>query len=408
MVDRVCFICNNKKVRKEFGDEIIKVFLNGKEFFICSNCVEYALGLLNSDEKLKREEEVDEEFIIKKPKEIKQFLDEYVVGQDEVKKILAVGVYNHYKRLKNKKEKKNDKDEVKIDKSNILLIGDTGSGKTYLAKMLADILNVPFCIADATSLTEAGYVGEDVESILTRLLQVAKYNVKKAEKGIVYIDEIDKIGRKGENVSITRDVSGEGVQQALLKILEGTKANVAPGGGRRNPEQKFITMDTSDILFICGGSFEGLDRFIMNRKNFSVIGFGENNGYKKIDEVNILKNVIADDLKKFGLIPELIGRLPVIGVLDKIDKKALMKILVEPKNSLINQYKQIFKLDNVDLEVDKEACELIVEEAENLKLGARGLRSICEKILQNDMFEIPSKEDIKTLKIDKKYVKEKL
>ena len=425
-----CTFCNEKNV------EVVKTFIRGREVFICGNCIEQLLMLVDP-ENIETKDEEEAKMEIKKPKEIKEFLDQYVVGQDDVKKTLAVGVYNHYKRINNNILKKSDNI---IDKSNILLIGDTGSGKTYLAKMLAKMLNVPFCIADATSLTEAGYVGEDVESILTRLLQVAKYKPRLAEKGIVYIDEIDKIGRKGENVSITRDVSGEGVQQALLKLLEGTIVNVSPEGGRRNPEQKFIKVDTTNILFICGGAFEGLERYIKNRQKKFSLGFKdeiinnkveeensknksnnkskenieikEENTFTKKDitnkEENILKDVEISDLKKFGLIPELIGRLPIIAVLDKIDKEAMKKILTEPKNSIINQYKELFKLDNINLEVTDEACDMIVEEAFKMKLGARGLRSICEKIFKEAMYEYPSKTDIKDLLVDKDFIKKYL
>ena len=428
-----CTFCNEKDV------EVVKTFIRGREVFICGNCIEQLLMLVDP-ENIETKDEEEAKMEIKKPKEIKEFLDQYVVGQDDVKKTLAVGVYNHYKRISNNILKKSDNI---IDKSNILLIGDTGSGKTYLAKMLAKMLNVPFCIADATSLTEAGYVGEDVESILTRLLQVAKYKPRLAEKGIVYIDEIDKIGRKGENVSITRDVSGEGVQQALLKLLEGTIVNVSPEGGRRNPEQKFIKVDTTNILFICGGAFEGLERYIKNRQKKFSLGFKDEDINNKLEDINIkieeedikdksknkskdkeentvnkenteikeeniLKKVEISDLKKFGLIPELIGRLPIIAVLDKIDKEALKKILTEPKNSIINQYKELFRLDNINLEVTDEACDMIVEEAFKMKLGARGLRSICEKIFKEAMYEYPSKTDIKELLVNKDFVKKYL
>jgi len=428
-----CTFCNEKDV------EVVKTFIRGREVFICGNCIEQLLMLVDP-ENIETKDEEEAKMEIKKPKEIKEFLDQYVVGQDDVKKTLAVGVYNHYKRINNNILKKSDNI---IDKSNILLIGDTGSGKTYLAKMLAKMLNVPFCIADATSLTEAGYVGEDVESILTRLLQVAKYKPRLAEKGIVYIDEIDKIGRKGENVSITRDVSGEGVQQALLKLLEGTIVNVSPEGGRRNPEQKFIKVDTTNILFICGGAFEGLERYIKNRQKKFSLGFKDEDINNKLEDINIkveeedikdksknkskdkeentvnkentevkeeniLKKVEISDLKKFGLIPELIGRLPIIAVLDKIDKEALKKILTEPKNSIINQYKELFRLDNINLEVTDEACDMIVEEAFKMKLGARGLRSICEKIFKEAMYEYPSKTDIKELLVNKDFVKKYL
>jgi len=422
MAKERCTFCNEKDV------DVVKTFIRGREVYICGNCIEQLLMLVDP-ENIETKEEEDAKLDIKKPKEIKEFLDQYVVGQDDVKKTLAVGVYNHYKRINNNILKKSDNI---IDKSNILLIGDTGSGKTYLARMLAKMLNVPFCIADATSLTEAGYVGEDVESILTRLLQVAKYKPRLAEKGIVYIDEIDKIGRKGENVSITRDVSGEGVQQALLKLLEGTIVNVSPEGGRRNPEQKFIKVDTTNILFICGGAFEGLERYIKNRQKKFSLGFKDedinnlnnnkennsnnDNNIKDIDKKdnneeekeNILKNVEISDLKKFGLIPELIGRLPIIAVLDKIDKEALKKILIEPKNSIINQYKELFKLDKINLEVTDDACDVIVEEAFKMKLGARGLRSICEKIFKEAMYEYPSKRNVKELLVDKDFVKKYL
>jgi ATP-dependent Clp protease ATP-binding subunit ClpX len=334
---------------------------------------------------------------------MKAHLDQYVIGQDDAKKILSVAVYNHYKRLNQRIEK----DEVEIEKSNIIMVGETGTGKTLLAKTLAKVLNVPFCICDATVLTEAGYVGEDVESILTRLLQSADYDVTLAEKGIVYIDEVDKIARKSDNASITRDVSGEGVQQALLKILEGTMVNVPPQGGRKHPDQKMITVNTSNILFICGGAFDGIERKIANRLRTQTVGYKFKNDEGDIDTKNFYKYITPQDLKSFGLIPELIGRLPVLTYLNPLDREALHNILTEPKNSLLKQYKKLFEYEGVKLDFEEDVLEFIVDKAMEFKLGARGLRSICEAIMIDAMFEFPSKKDVKRLNVTLDYAHEK-
>lgn len=395
MDKKICSFCNKE-------NETFKVSVKGNIVDICADCTEQALSLIDLDmlNDVDADDDNNTTINIKKPKEIKEFLDKYVVGQEHVKKILSVGVYNHYKRIVNKN---NNSDDVDIEKSNILLIGDTGTGKTYLAKILAKLLDVPFCIADATSLTEAGYVGEDVESIITRLLQVSKNKIKIAEKGIVYIDEIDKISRKGESVSITRDVSGEGVQQALLKLLEGTIVNVSQDLGRRNPEQKFVKVDTSNILFICGGAFEGLVDIIKERKKNLKLGFNGSSSQKNISTEE-LRNVEISDLKKFGLIPELLGRLPIVGVLDKIDKNALLKILVEPKNSIINQYKKLFSLDNISLSVTDDALNTIADYALKLGTGARGLKSICERIFLDLMYDINETTESKEIIVDKDFI----
>ena len=378
------------------GKEIDGITVIGNHAAICSDCAALAMKYYN--ENISQVTEVSMEGI-PKPKEIKEFLDQYVIGQDRAKERLAVAVYNHYKRINNSQVV-----DVEIDKSNIILCGPTGSGKTYLAKTIAKMLDVPIAICDATVLTQAGYVGEDIESILSRLLQAADYDVEKAERGIVFIDEIDKIARKGDNPSITRDVSGEGVQQGLLKLLEGSVVNVPPQGGRKHPDQKMIAVDTKNILFICGGAFEGIERKIASRFNKRTIGYGQEVQTKKMEEKNeILSHITHQDLKHFGLIPEILGRLPILTYLDELDSKALRNILTEPKNALVKQYQALFKMDGIDLTFDKKALDYIVEEGMKRKLGARGLRGIMEDIMNKAMFEMPG-SDVKELKITKKYV----
>ena len=386
----------------------VEMLLTGATGFICNDCVERAHEMI--EEILKKNKTVNSGLGFTKEdlprtQEIKKFLDQYVIGQDAAKRYLSVAVFNHYKRLLQNADSK--KDDVEIEKSNIIMVGHTGTGKTLLAKTIARMLNVPFTIVDATVLTEAGYVGEDIESILTRLLQVADYNVEAAERGIVFIDEIDKIARKGDNPSITRDVSGEGVQQGLLKLLEGSVVNVPPQGGRKHPDQKMIAVNTKNILYICGGAFDGIEKKIALRLNTQVVGYGADKKRQEIDRNNMLQYISPQDLKAFGLIPEIIGRLPLLTYLDPLDKNALRRILTEPKNSIIKQYVRLFEMDDVTLTFDDDVLDYIVEKAIEFKLGARGLRSIAETIMMDAMFDMPSSDE-KTLHITRKYAEEKL
>jgi ATP-dependent Clp protease ATP-binding subunit ClpX len=384
-----------------------KVLIAGIDGYICDRCIAQASSIAQEELTHKTKGAFEKSLNILKPLEIKNHLDQHVIGQDQAKKVLSVAVYNHYKRLSS--IQKISDDEVEIEKSNILLVGETGTGKTLLAKTIAKVLNVPFCIADATVLTEAGYVGEDVESILSRLLQAADYDVDAAQRGIVFIDEIDKIARKGDNASITRDVSGEGVQQALLKLLEGNVVGVPPQGGRKHPEQKLVQIDTKNILFICGGAFDGIKRIIEKRVKTQSLGFKASKDLSDFDPNLILQSISPEDIKNFGLIPELIGRLPVLSFLLPLDKKALSRILTEPKNAIIKQYVKLFGLDGVELSFEKDALDLIVDKADEFKLGARGLRSICEAIMLDAMFDIPSNaKSGEKLKITKAYAEEKI
>ena len=395
MAQPTCSFCGRNK-------KDVDLMVSGISAHICNFCIEQAFEIVGEDKKNKKSSSKIA-VKLKKPKELTEYLDHYVIGQEDAKKVLTVAVYNHYKRLQQKQEA----DEVMIEKSNIIMVGDTGTGKTYLAKTLAKILEVPFCIADATVLTEAGYVGEDVESILTRLLQAADYKVEEAERGIVYIDELDKIARKSDNPSITRDVSGEGVQQALLKLLEGTVVNVPPQGGRKHPDQKMIAVNTENILFICGGAFDGITRHIGKRLHTQPMGFSSSATSMTADRDNLLQYVTAQDLKAFGLIPELIGRLPVLTHLDPLHKDTLKRILTEPKNALVKQYAKLMAMEGVALTFEEGALDFIVDKAVEYNLGARGLRSICEAIVTDAMYDIPSDSSITDLNIDEAYARSK-
>jgi ATP-dependent Clp protease ATP-binding subunit ClpX len=395
-----CSLCGRDKKES-------KILIAGINGHVCDNCITQAYGIIKEEAAGEQKQQVQYALNLLKPQAIKEKLDEYVIGQDDAKKVLSVAVYNHFKRISH--QAKNNKEEVEIDKSNLILVGETGTGKTLLARTIATMLNVPFCIADATVLTEAGYVGEDVESILTRLLQAADYDVTAAEKGIVFIDEVDKIARKSDNPSITRDVSGEGVQQAMLKLLEGTVVNVPPQGGRKHPDAKMIQVNTKNILFICGGAFDGIEKKIASRLDTQAVGYSSSVSGKEIDKANLLQYVSPQDLKAFGLIPELIGRLPVLTYLKPLDRSALRQILTEPRNALIKQYRQLFKMEGTRLEFDEDVLNLIVDKALEFKLGARGLRGICEAIMTDIMYSLPSEDKpVKQFTVNLDYALEKL